>query len=96
MVETSLRRVDACDLSINVWILLNPIISGRTDFAIACAAGALYVIGGLDFADSDDEDGAVSDRMELYDIDTNTWSIALALPVGRSGCTVVAICVLRY
>ena len=84
MGETSLRRVDACDLSTNVWIWLNPKISDRIDFAVACAAGALYVVGGLDFAGSDDEEETVSDRMKRYDIDTNTCSISLALPVGRS------------
>ncbi|MHB0877791.1 MAG: LuxR C-terminal-related transcriptional regulator [Anaerolineae bacterium] len=71
------------------WQEMAQMPSARARFAAALAKGQIVVVGG-------DAESGVSDGVEVYEIDSNTWRLAAAKPTAVSNAVAVAIGGLVY
>ena len=62
------HQVERYDPVTNAWELVNPMVTGRTDFAVAACQGNLYAAGGVGTGVA----GRLS-SVERYDPTTNAW-----------------------
>ena len=69
------------------WDLLSPMPTAREHLGVAVASGMLIAVGGRD---GSHEDPAMLEATEIYDPDTDTWSIGAPMPTPRAGAGVAS------
>jgi N-acetylneuraminic acid mutarotase len=84
-----LNNLERYDPISNTWVTLASMPTARAAAAAAVLDNSIIVIGGRTGTGGPCSGGALS-AVELYDIDTNTWSTLAPLPAPRSDLSAVA------
>jgi N-acetylneuraminic acid mutarotase len=82
--------LEAYDPATNSWSTRKPLPSPRPLAGVTALDGKLYVIGGLVAFGGGGTNGIGTTRVDRYDPETDTWSIAAALPKPLFGLSAAA------
>jgi hypothetical protein len=85
-----LDRVDTYNFDANRWQSLPPMPVAASNIAAAPLGDAIYVAGGTLQPGDDADSTAFNDRMWKYDVATQVWDDAGALPVPVAGAALAA------
>jgi len=73
--------VERYDIDTNTWRTVAPLPSPRSDLAAVAHGGKVFVFGGCTGTASAP---SVTNEVDMYDPDTNTWTILAPMPTQRA------------
>ena len=85
-----LNSVESFSLGTNEFVMMAPMKFARTDFACCRVGNLVYVIGGLVPDDGPDK-CRITKSVEIYNLDSNTWTDGINFPVAESGLYACAV-----
>jgi N-acetylneuraminic acid mutarotase len=75
---SELATVERYDIRKNTWKTVAPLPNPRSDVGAIGVWGKVFVFGGC-------AKGVVSSEVDIYDPDTNKWTVGAAMPTARAG-----------
>ena len=84
--ERQLNSVEMFSTETNKFVMVAPMKIARKDFACCRVGNLVYVVGGWN-----DAYGGPTKLVEIYNIDSNTWTDAVDFPVAESDLHACAV-----